>query len=89
MMIFVVVAMGCGQPTSDETKRFDAAFWHIWFLEMDTADRKAVCWTPPDDAARQFDTHFDAGYIPAQKRAEYLFTIACQSYYQDSHADRR
>lgn len=84
-LLLITLAM-CGislsacNEASPETKHFDSIFWHVWFMEMDEGDRKAVCWAPPEEAAESFGT-FGADYVQSEQRAETLLRKACASYY--------
>lgn len=82
LAVVSVVLAGCSSEPDEATTRFDAAFWETWFMHMDDADRKAVCWDTPEEAAADFAANFDAGYLPAQQRARHLFETACSGLYE-------
>lgn len=84
LILSTTVLVGCGgfgAGPDEATRRFDAAFWQVWFLHMDDADRKAVCWDTPEEAARDYAAAFDTGYVPDDDRAEVLFRRACKGLY--------
>lgn len=81
VMLVAVILLGCQASPDEATQRFDRAFWEVWFMHMSDADRKAVCWQPPEEAARDYAAAFDAGYLRAEQRAETLFTRACAGVY--------
>lgn len=80
--LIAVSVGGCNSDVDDSTKRFDAVFWNIWFMEMTEADRKAVCWEPPEESAKTYASGLKGEYLSAEERAEKLFAIACESYYE-------
>lgn len=80
-VVATIVLGGCSEP-DDATKHFDRAFWETWFMHMSDADRKAVCWDTPEDAAADFAANFGPNYLPAQQRARHLFETACSELYE-------
>lgn len=80
LVTLVICGISACTEVSPETKHFDNAFWHIWFMEMDHDDRKAICWSPPEEAAKFFRT-FESDYVEAEQRAEKLLRRACEPYY--------
>lgn len=80
LVTLVICGISACSDVDPETKHFDSVFWHVWFMEMDEGDRKAVCWPPPEEAAKSFSM-FGTDYVQAEQRAETLLRKACASYY--------
>lgn len=79
----VAVIIGCVSEPDDATRRFDQAFWHVWFMEMREHDRQAVCWSEIGEMADDYAASFDGGYLRAEERAAQLFARACEPYKED------